>query len=34
LEEGFVVETKFVDVLTSINFENDWIVDFSCGHHL
>ena len=30
----FVAETKYVDALASINFENDWIVDSSCGHHL
>lgn len=23
-----------VDALTSIDFENDWIVDLGCGHHL
>ena len=30
----FVAETKFVDALASMNFEDDWIVDSSCGHHL
>jgi len=29
-----VVERKSVDALASINFENDWIVDSSCDHHL
>ena len=30
----FVVETKYVDALASINLENDWMVDSGCGHHL
>lgn len=30
----FVVETSMVGVLVSINVEDDWIVDSSCGHHL
>jgi len=30
----FVMETKSVDALASINFEDDWIVDSGCGHHL
>jgi len=29
-----VAETKSVDALASINFEDDWIVDSGCGHHL
>jgi len=29
-----VTETKYVYALASINFENDWMVDSSCGHHL
>jgi len=30
----FMAETKYVDALASINFENDRMVDSSCGHHL
>jgi len=30
----FVAETKYVDALAAINFENDWMVDSSCDHHL
>jgi len=30
----FVAETKYVDALASINFENDWMVDSGCGHYL
>lgn len=30
----FVAETRQVDALASINFEDDWIVDSGCGHHL
>jgi len=29
-----MAETKYVDALASINFENDRMVDSSCGHHL
>ena len=29
-----MAETKSVDALASINFEDDWIVDSGCGHHL
>ena len=29
-----MVETKYVDALTFINLENDWMVDSGCGHHL
>ncbi|XP_077239786.1 uncharacterized protein LOC143880697 [Tasmannia lanceolata] len=30
----FVAETTTVGALASINFEDDWIVDSGCGHHL
>lgn len=26
--------STLIDVLSSITFENDWIVDSSCDHHL
>lgn len=29
-----MVEHTTVDTITSINFEDDWIVDSSCSHHL
>jgi len=34
LGKCFVAETKFVDVMTSMNFENDWILDSGCGRYL
>ncbi|XP_077237257.1 uncharacterized protein LOC143878926 [Tasmannia lanceolata] len=30
----FMAETTTVGALASINFEDDWIVDSGCGHHL
>ncbi|KAL3522092.1 hypothetical protein ACH5RR_014926 [Cinchona calisaya] len=30
----FVAEAKSIDALASINFEDEWIVDSGCGHHL
>ncbi|KAF8376704.1 hypothetical protein HHK36_031621 [Tetracentron sinense] len=30
----FMVGTTSVDALNAINFENDWIIDSGCGHHL
>lgn len=30
----FMARATTVDALTLINFENDWIVDMGCGHHL
>ena len=29
-----MVGTSTVDALTSINFDNDWIIISDCGHHL
>lgn len=33
-EKCFMAGTTTVDALTSINFDNDWIIDFGYGHHL
>lgn len=30
----FMASTTTVDASTSINFDNDWIIDFDYGHHL
>ncbi|KAF8405092.1 hypothetical protein HHK36_009990 [Tetracentron sinense] len=30
----FMAGTTSVDALNAINFENDWIIDSGCGHHL
>ncbi|KAK0599180.1 hypothetical protein LWI29_003009 [Acer saccharum] len=30
----FLAKNTTVDAIASINFENDWIIDFGCGHHL
>lgn len=30
----YMVEHTTVDAIASINFEDDWIVDSGCGHHL
>ena len=30
----FMVGTTKIDALSSVNYENDWVVDSSCGHHL
>lgn len=34
LEKCFIAKTTNVVAMASINFDNDWIVDFGCSHHL
>ena len=29
-----MAETTVVSAMTSINFEDDWIIDSECNHHL
>jgi hypothetical protein len=30
----FMAGTSKIDVLSSVNYKNDWVVDSGCGHHL